>query len=503
LASVASTERRREVSSARLETSAPLAGRTARGVAWVTGARLAGQVAQFAASVVLARLLLPDAYGLVAIVWTFTGFAFLFNDLGIGAALVQSRTITEADASTAFFINAAVGICLTLVVLLLSGPISALVHQPQVAGLLALASVAFTLSNTMVPTALLERRMRFRVVAAIDLSTAVLGFAVSVVAAALGLGAKSLVIGPLATAASSTVISFVAAGWVPRARPSRESARRLFAFGKHVTAFNVVNYWARNGDNVLIGRFVGAGELGLYNRAYMLMLMPVTQVAGVLGRVLLPVFSAMQDDPARLRAAVLRVSRASGVLFFPIVLGLAATANNFVLVAFGPRWRGAIPLVAILAFSAGPQILSAMSGLISQAVGKTSVLSTWGNLSSLSVIVSIVIGLPWGAEGVAIAFAARAYLLLPLALQPSRLATGIGTRAFVRASAVPFAVAFFMGLVVAGIGLLLTPALGPAACLALQVVVGAAVYLRLLRTAAPGALLEVINLVARRTPARV
>lgn len=497
-ASLASAKKHRAVPAERLETSIPLARRTARGVAWVTSARLASQGVQFAASIVLARLLLPNAYGLVAIVWTFTGFAFLFNDLGIGAALVQSESITEADISTAFVINATVGVGLTLVVLVLSGPLAAVVHQPRVAGLLALASIGYTLSNTTVPTALLERRMRFRTVAAIDLSTTVLGLGISVCAAALGEGAKSLVIGPLFTMASSTVVSFVAAGWIPRAVPTRASAHKLFAFGKHVTGFNIVNYWARNGDNVLIGRFVGAAELGLYNRAYMLMLMPVTQVTGVLGRVLLPVFSAMQHDPARLRAAVMRVSRASGVLFFPLVLGLAATAHNFVLVAFGSRWRGAIPLVAILAFSAAPQIITAMSGLLSQAVGRTKLLSTWGNLSSSSVILAIVIGLPWGAEGVAIAFAARAYLLLPLSLAPSKRATGIGTTAFVRASAAPFAAAGVMALIVAAIGVLLTPALGPAACLALQIFIGAGVYLRILRTAMPGALPEVIRLLTKR-----
>jgi len=495
--------RHSSVASARhLETTVPLASRTARGVAWVTMARLASQLAQFAASVVLARLLLPSAYGLVAIVWTFTGFAFLFNDLGIGAALVQSRTINESDASTAFGINAAVGVALTLIVLGLSEPLSALVHQPEVAGLLALASVGFMLSNTTVPTALLERRMRFRVVAAIDLGTMVLGLAISVTAAALGVGAKSLVIGPLVTMGSSTVFSFLAAGWLPRARPTRESAHKLFSFGKHVTGFNVINYWARNGDNLLIGRFVGASELGFYNRAYMLMLMPVSQVTGVLGRVLLPVFSAMQDDPDRLRAAVLRVSRASGVLFFPLVLGLAATAHNFVLVAFGPNWAGAIPLVAILAISAAPQILTAMSGLLSQAVGRTRLLSTWGNLSSLSVIAAMLVGLPWGAEGVAIALAARAYLLLPLSLETARLSIGLGTVAFVRASAVPFTVACVMAIIVAALGFLLTPMLGPAACLALQVVVGAVVYLRVLKLAAPRALLDVITLLTRGDPAR-
>jgi O-antigen/teichoic acid export membrane protein len=485
-----------------LESSAPLAGRTARGVAWVTSARLGSQLLQFIASLVLARLLTPSAYGLVAIVWTFTGFAFLFNDLGIGAALVQSKTITEADAATAFFINAAVGIGLTLVVLAFSGPLSALMHQPHVAGLLALASLGFTLSVTTVPTAILERRMKFSAVAAIDFGTMLLGLAVSVGAAALGAGAKSLVLGPLVTIAASSVLSFLVSGWVPRAMPTRESARKLFAFGKHVTGFNVINYWARNGDNLLLGRFVGAHELGFYSRAYMLMLMPVTQVTGVLGRVLLPVFSAMQDDPARLRSAVLRVSRASGVVFFPLVLGLAATAHNFVLVAFGEQWRGAIPLVAILAISAAPQIVGALSGLLGQAVGKTRLLSTWGNLSSLSTIAAILIGLPWGAEGVAIAFAARAYLGLPLNLATARLATGLGTGAFVRASSVPFAAALVMGVVVAALGAWLEPQLSIALCLAEQVLVGAAVYLFILNAAAPDALHEVVTLLRRGEAAR-
>jgi O-antigen/teichoic acid export membrane protein len=489
--------RRGTASGMDLESSAPLAGRTARGVVWVTSARLATQLFQFIASLVLARLLSPSAYGLVAIVWTFTGFAFLFNDLGIGAALVQSKSITEADASTAFFVNATVGVVLTLLVLALSGPLSAVMHQPQVAGLLALASLAFTLSVTTVPTAMLERRMKFHAVAAIDFGTMVLGLAASISAAALGLGAKSLVVGPLVTIAASSALSFLVAGWVPRAMPTRESARKLFAFGKHVTGFNVINYWARNGDNLLLGRFVGPHELGLYSRAYMLMLMPVTQVTGVLGRVLLPVFSAVQDDPARLRSAVLRVSRASGVVFFPLVLGLAATAHNFVLVAFGDRWRGAIPLVAILAISAAPQIMGALSGLLSQAVGKPRLLSTWGNLSSLSVIVAILIGLPWGALGVSIAFAGRAYLGLPLSLAPSRIATGIGTTAFVRASAVPFMSAVVMGVVDVALGILLTPQLGPALCLAEQVLVGAAVYLFTLNVAAPDALREVVNVLRR------
>jgi PST family polysaccharide transporter len=147
--------------------------------------------------------------------------------------------------------------------------------------------------------------------------------------------------------------------------------------------------------------------------------------------------------------------------------------------------------------------MGSLSGLLSQAVGQPRLLSTWGNLSSLSVIAAILIGLPWGAEGVAIAFAARAYLGLPLTLATSKLATGIGTAAFVRASAVPFMAAGVMGASVAALGFWLQPQFSPALGLAVQVLVGAAIYLFILNAVAPDALREVITLLRRGDGARV
>ena len=212
-----------------------VAGHAARGAAWVTGARLLTQVAQFGASLVLARLLSPDAYGLTAVVWTFTGFAFLFNDLGLGASLVQSDAVTDDDLSTAFWINALAGLLLTALLFALSGPLAAASGQPAVRGLLQLASLAFTLSLSTVPTALLERRMLFRLVGAIDIGAAIIGLTVSVAAAASGLGARSLVLGPLAMIVYNSVAATIAARWLPRFRFTRVSARRLLAFGSHLS----------------------------------------------------------------------------------------------------------------------------------------------------------------------------------------------------------------------------------------------------------------------------
>lgn len=460
----------------RADSASPQAAHAARGFASVVSGRLLGQVAQFFASIVLARLLLPSAYGLVAITWTLTGFAALFSDLGLGAALVQSSRVTERDAATAFVINEGCGVAMTLIVIVLRHPLADLLGQPRVASLLALASLTFTLSVNVVPFAILERRMQFATVAALDVVSTAVGLGVSIVCAARGVGAESLVIGPLATAAVLSVGSLAAARWVPKAWPSRSSARRMMGFSGHLTGFNVLGYWARNADNLLLGRFAGATELGLYNRAYQLMLLPLTQVGGVLGRVLLPLLSNMQGDHARLRRAMIRLAGTTSLIVFPLLLGLAATAHNFVLTAFGPHWRGAIPLIVLLAISGMPQVFGILSSQVCQAVGRPQLLSTWGAAWNLSALIAIVAGLPWGATGVAIALAIRGWLAIPLEMMPARRTIGVGGLEVVRAGALPLAAAVTMAVIVALLGAVLDQVVPVAASLVLQVLVGVAVY---------------------------
>lgn len=483
------------------ETEGPLAGRAARGVAWVAGARLAIQVVQFASSLVLARLLLPSQYGLAAIAWTVTSFAFLFSDLGLSAWLVQSPKITDRDAATAFWINALAGLCLTAIVFGLSDPLAALFGHPRLAGLLRIASFAFTLSLTAVPNALLERRLQFNRIAVVDMTSQTTGFAVTVTCAALGLGAASLVIGPLVATTVGSTASIIASRWLPTARPSRASARRQLGFGGHLTGFTALAFWANNIDNMLIGRFVGTRELGFYNRAYMLMMMPFVQVNSVLGRVLLPVLSAVRGDAERLRRAVMRLCRTNATLLCPLLIGLATVSHNFILVAFGSRWLGAAPLVAILCLSGPPQVAARISGLVCQATGQARLLTTWGNLGNLSTIVAIAAGLPWGAKGVCIAFTARAYLMFPVAVMPAKRAMGLGSSDVFRVSLPAYIASAEMAAFVLAIGLVFGDALGPAACLAVQVVVGAAVYLASLLWLDAAAVLDLVSVVRRRIAA--
>jgi O-antigen/teichoic acid export membrane protein len=463
----------------RVDAGAPLAVHAARGFASIVSGRLVSQGVQFLASIVLARLLAPSAYGLVAITWSFTGFAALFSDLGLSAALVQAPRMTERDAATAFVINGISGLALTLIVVVLRHPLASLFGQPRVANLLALSSLAFTLSLNVVPFAILERQMHFGKVAAIDVVASTVGFSASIVCAALGVGAASLVIGPLTSTTLTSAAGLVAARWLPKAWPSWSSARRLMGFSGHLTGFNVLTYWARNADNLLLGRFAGTTELGLYNRAYMLMLLPLTQVGGVLGRVLLPLFSNMQDDHARLRRAVVRLAGTTSLFVFPVLLGLAAIAHNFVLVAFGPAWRGAIPLIAILAIAGMPQVFGILSAQVCQAVGQPRLLSRWGVVWNLTALTAILAGLHWGAEGVAIALAIRGWVVIPIEMMPARKTIGVGAIEVLRAGARPLAAAAAMAIIVAILGTVFDRVMPLAASLALQVVLGGGIYVAL------------------------
>jgi O-antigen/teichoic acid export membrane protein len=482
----------------RPDASSSLSNDAARGFALIVGGRLTGQAFQFAASIVLARLLVPSAYGLVAIVWTFTGFANLFNDLGLTAGLVQLARMTERDASTAFTINGLLGVLLTAITFFLRHPFAELFGQPRLAPLLAVSSLTFLLSITPVPFAVLERQMRFGTAAAIDIGSTVTGLMVSVGCAVEGVGAMSLVIGPLTATVIASIAGLACARWVPKVWPSRNSARMLMKFGGHLTGYTFVGFWGRNADNLLLGRFAGPLQLGLYNRAYQLMLLPLNQVGSVLGRVLLPLFSSMQDDLPRLRVAMVRVLRGTATFVFPTLLGLAAVAHDFVLTAYGERWHGAIVLIVILAISAMPAVFGIASAQVAVATGNPRLLSTWGILYGLSAIGAIVAGLPWKAEGVAIGLAVRGILMAPLEMIPAKRSIGIGIRSLIQATVRPFLAATLMAIVVAALGRVLDGPLPIGLALLAQLIVAPVLYVGLILSIDRSALSDALILVRRR-----
>ncbi len=477
-----------------------LTRRTASGIKWNGLSRVLTQLVQFGSIVVLARLLTPEQFGLTAIVITFTSFAMLFTDLGLGAAIVQRPTLEPDDLSTAFWINALSGLSLTLLFAGLAPLFGELYGQPRLVALVLVGSLSFTLSLGVVHNALLERQLKFRALSLVVPTSALLGLGVTVVLALAGLGALSLVIGTVVTTVAKTVWLWSLVRWWPRTRPSRAAARRLWSYSGHLFGFNVINYWARNADNLLIGAVSGAAPLAFYSRAYNLMLVPVQQSTQVVGRVLFPALSNLAGEPERLRRAYLRAVRIMAAITFPLTIGSAAAAPALIDLLLGPRWRPVARLLAILALSGPAQIISGTTGVIYQAVGRTDVLFRRGLVASACTVVAIVIGLSGGALGVAIAVSVNYWLVSVYVTRPAWRLLGLRPVEVLRALRPVALATVALAVLVLAVGRLATH-LGHPLQLACQVAAGGVTYALAVRLLAPDLPVEALGVLrpARRS----
>lgn len=367
---------------------------------WTGGGSAFRQLLTFVANLVLARLLTPTDFGLAALVVTITTFASIYTNLGIGPAVVRAERLTGSLITSALLINVVSGLALTLTLLAAAEPLARLFEAPALAPLLVLASAVFTLSVSVVPRALLERALLFRRVAVVEVLTTAAGMAVAIAAARAGYGARSLVFSAL----TITSLSSLTLWWRPPglsfARPSRRDLRDLWQFSWGLVGFTSVNYWARNLDNLLIGKVAGPLELGLYSRAYNLMLLPVSQVATSLARVLLPMLASARDDLPLMRRRWLRTAAASWTVGLPLGLGTAVCAPSIVLVLYGDQWAAAAPLLSVLALSTGPQLIARTLGTVFEATGRTAQQFRLGLLTTAIGVVALVAALPAGTLGI-------------------------------------------------------------------------------------------------------
>lgn len=447
------------------------------GIAWTGAARSARLLLQFAATVVLARLLTPEDFGLVAMITVLTSFALLFGELGFSAALIQRPELSEAHRSSVFWLTLGLGALLSVAVFAAAPAVAGFYREPQLEPLTRVVAVHFLLAALkVVQVAVVTRAMRFRALGAVEVSATLAGAAVGIGAALAGHGVWSLVAQLLATTAVESAGLWLTSGWRPRARFDPAAIRELLPFSGNLVGFSTVNYWLRNADNLLIGRFVGSAGLGIYERAYQVMMLPVSQASGVLTRVMFPTLSRIQGEPERVKELYLRAVRAISLLTFPMMLGLLVVADHFVLAVFGSRWSEVTPILRILCGVGMLQSVTSTAGWLFQSQGRTDWMFRWGLVSGAVTLAAFAIGIVWGVRGVAIAYAIRSLLLAgPSFAIPGRL-VGLGLPEVLRALAGTFACALAMAVALFGLRALLPPGLPPLAALSLEVAAGVALY---------------------------
>jgi O-antigen/teichoic acid export membrane protein len=426
----------------------------ARAIVWSVVARLVTQISQLASLVILARLLAPEEYGLAAIVVALTSFAFLFTELGLGAAVIHRRPLNEAHLSSAVALNVVACVSLATLWALLAPVVAAVFNQKELVELTRAAAWIFLVSVGVVPIAILERALEFRRLCAVEVAAAVVGAAYAIALAVSGAGAISLIYGSLAAVSCRTAGVWLMARWLPRSRPDGASARQLWQYSVHLIGFNVVNYWARNADNLLLGAFAGPAALGYYSRAYNLMLIPTQQVTQAVSRVVFPALltAAAAEDPARLRANYLRAIHALMLIAAPATIGLAVAAPALVSVLLGSQWDPVVPILTALALSGPAQVVSGTVSVIFQAVGQTRLQFRLGLFNSTFAVIAILIGLSWGPVGVATSVTSAFWLLLPVSTRVAWPLVSLSTVAVLRRLAPILLSTLAMAVVVLTVG---------------------------------------------------
>ncbi|MGB8886551.1 MAG: lipopolysaccharide biosynthesis protein [Candidatus Korobacteraceae bacterium] len=416
-------------------TTAPrsLTQETASGVAWITSFQIARQVLQVISVSVLARRIPPSAYGLVGMAVLVTNLLESIRDMGTGTALVREREMPDELASTGFWLNCATGSLVTLLLLLASWPAARFFHEPMVATILQFLSISFFMTALgIVPMALLSRAMQFRKLALAQTLGAICGTLTAIAIALAGGKVSALVAANLVINFTTTVAVWIFAPIHLRAVFRLADARRIIAFGSHLTGSQVMNYFSRNADNVLVGRFLGSTPLGYYQMGYMLMAYPLLSFGLMLAQVVYPALANFPDDHARFREAYLRTTRLIGLVTVPVMFGLAVTAQPFVRFFLGPRWLPVAGLLLVFAPLGALQTLYDPTLLIYNTQGKTDLLFRWQIFASISYVLSFIVGLHWGIMGIATSYAiVWTVLMFPGLAIPFRL-VGLPLKTFFR-----------------------------------------------------------------------
>ena len=412
--------------------------KTARGALVSIVSQAATLVFRTGSMVIMARLLLPEDFGLVGMVTAFTGFLGLFRDAGLSMATVQRESITDAQLSTLFWINLAVGGLLALSSAALAPVLVSFYGEPRLFLIAIGLGTAFIFNGAAAQhRAMLQRNMRFAALAAIDITALIIGIAAGAAVALTGGGYWALVVMTVASPAVSVFGLWAATRWVPGLPQRNTGIGSMLWYGGTVTLNSVVVYVAYNADKVLLGRFLGAQVLGIYGRAYQLINLPTENLNGTIGMVAFPALSRLQNDPERLRSFFLKGYGLFLALVIPITAGCALFAEDIVLVFLGPQWDAAVPVFRLLAPTILAFALMNPFAWLMLATGQSRRSLNIALMIAPVVIVSYVIGLPQGPHGVAAGFSIAMVLLVVPVILWAKQGTMVATRDVLNAVMMP------------------------------------------------------------------
>ncbi|MBK1877950.1 lipopolysaccharide biosynthesis protein [Pelagicoccus mobilis] len=375
---------------------------------------------------ILARLLSPEDYGLIGMTLVVSGFVGIIRDGGLIYATVQKESISHKEVSALFWINVALGIFIAITLVCLSPLVSLVFSEPRLTPLLCVLAIPFLFGGcTVQHKALMRRNFQFGKIAVLEIGSLVCGITVGIIMAYLGYGFWSLAFMEVAISVSAMLLAWWLLPWIP-SRPNRvDGLLTTLKFGGNVVAFNVVNFFARNADKALIGWFWGAASLGLYSRAYSLLMMPIERINAPFSNVAVAILSRAANDPKKLRRYFCEAVSMVSAIVIPIVVYTAVFAEDLVRIWLGEQWMETAKLFQLLAMPALLIGASVPVTWIYIVLDRTNLLRNVGLVMAPVNVVAFCIGLPFGPEGVALGYTISSCLLFLPILRYALNGTGI------------------------------------------------------------------------------
>jgi PST family polysaccharide transporter len=362
-------------------------------------------VASIGSTAVLARLLTPDDYGLMGMVATLTALLLVFSDMGLSWATIQRREISAAQVSNLFWINVLGGGLLSLLCALAAPYLAKFYGRNQLAAITVALGANFLIGGLGVqPFALMQRRMQFRCIAKIEMAAVAVAAIAAIIAARGGLGYWSLVVQALVVQTVRVALALPRSGIRVKRPQFGVGTRHLVGFGGLLTLNALLAYFACNLDGVFIGRQWGTEELGYYNRAYFLMVLPSWLAVGILGNLMMPSLSAFQNDVLRFGNAYRRAVRLVAFVGCPIAVGLALTASEAVRLVYGERWMPVVPMLVWLSVASITQPIYSTHGWLFVASGRAKPYCVVTLLNAIVLTLTFAWSVRGGATTVAMAY---------------------------------------------------------------------------------------------------
>ena len=371
--------------------------KTITGVKWGILNNILIQSINMFVSILLARLLLPEDFGTVGMVMVITGFASVFFELGFGQALIQKDQLTQKDLSTVFWFNIFMGLLLAISLFLFSNQIAIFYNTPILQKLSKLFSLIFIFGSlNVVQLSVLKRNINFKKIAIINSLSTIISGSIAIILALNNFGIWAIATQILCLNGLKTLLYWISSKWLPKFIFSWPALKTMLGFSSSVTADSMLTYWARNLDNLLIGKFIGGASLGLYTKAYSIMMLPLNNISQVLTNVLFPSFSSIKNDIPKLKSVHLKILTVIILIVLPICCIIWLSAHEIVSILFGEKWLEMVPLVEVLTFLGVTQSLLKVNGSLYYALGKANLAFQIGLILKLNIVICISIGLYFG-----------------------------------------------------------------------------------------------------------